>query len=152
MLIERAKLFLETVMALYIYWFLLALILVGLEMATGTFYLLIVAIAMAIGGTAALLGLTISAQLALAALAGIGGIILLRRWKDRQISGGPIQSLDIGQPVEILTWRNDGTARVFYRGTEWNGELDTQDSGHDGVFYIKDIKGSVLVLTKQKTV
>ena len=42
-------------MAVYIYWFLLALVLLGLEMATGTFYLLVLSLAMAIGGFAALL-------------------------------------------------------------------------------------------------
>ena len=139
-------------MALYIYWFLLALILVGLEMATGTFYLLIVAIAMAIGGSFALLGIAFSAQLALAALAGIAGIVLLRRWRGGHISDATTLSLDTGQPVKVLTWRDDGTARVFYRGTEWDAELDSKDGGHDGVFYIKDIRGSVLVLTNRKPI
>jgi membrane protein implicated in regulation of membrane protease activity len=139
-------------MAVYINWFLLALILVGLEMATGTFYLLIVAIAMAIGGTAALLGLVFATQLALAALAGISGIVLLLRWKSRHVLDITSQSLDIGQPVKVLTWYDDGTARVFYRGTEWNAELETKDSGHNGFFYIKDIRGSVLVLTNQKSI
>ncbi len=139
-------------MAVYVYWFLLALILIGLEMATGTFYLLIVAIAMAIGGTADLLGLVFSAQLALAALAGITGIILLLRWKNGHVSEAISQSLDIGQPVKVLTWYNDETARVFYRGTEWDAELETKEGGHEGVFYIKNIRGSVLVLTNRKTV
>ena len=47
-------------MAVYVYWFLLALVLLGLEMVTGTFYLLVVSIAMAIGGLAALLGVFVS--------------------------------------------------------------------------------------------
>lgn len=139
-------------MTLYIYWFLLALILVGLEMATGTFYLLIVAIAMAIGGTFALLGIAFSAQLALAGLASIAGIVLLHRWKGKHTSDATNLSLDIGQPVEVLTWRDDGTARVFYREAEWDAELGTKDSGHKGVFYIKDIRGSVLVLTNRKPI
>ena len=44
-------------MAIYVYWFLLALVLLGLELATGTFYLLMLSIAMAVGGVAALFGL-----------------------------------------------------------------------------------------------
>jgi len=139
-------------MAIYIYWFLLALILAGLEMATGTFYLLIIAIAMTIGGASALLGLVFTAQLALAALAGITGIFLLQRTKGVHTSNASTHSLDTGQPVEILTWRDDGTARVFYRGTEWNAELEAKDSGHEGGFYIKDIRGSVLILTNRKTI
>ncbi len=142
----------ETIMAIYVYWFLLALILIGLEMATGTFYLLIVAIAMAIGGAADLLGFVFPAQLVLAALAGITGIILLLRWRSGHVSDNAKQSLDIGQPVKVLTWHDDGTARVFYRGAEWDAKLENKEDGHEGIFYIKDIRGSVLILTNRKTV
>lgn len=137
-------------MAVYVYWFLLALVLLGVEMATGTFYLLMVSIALAVGGAAALLGLGLPAQLALAALAGVAGIILLRRWKGGGATGAVSQSLDTGQPVQILTWRDDGTVRVFYRGAEWDAELETADSEREGTFYIKAMRGSVLILTHRK--
>lgn len=137
-------------MAIYVYWFVLALILVGLEMATGTFYLLVVSIALAIGGVAALLGLGITAQFALASLAGVAGTVLLRRWKAGSVDNNASQSLDAGQPVKVLSWHDDGTARVFYRGAEWDAELESSDAGKDGAFYIKDIRGSVLVLTNRK--
>jgi membrane protein implicated in regulation of membrane protease activity len=130
----------------------LALILVALEMATGTFYLLMVAIAMAIGGAFALIGIAFSAQLALAGLAGIAGIVLLARLKGKHSSDAMTFSLDIGQPVEVLAWRENGTARVFYRGTEWDAELEANGSGHEGNFYIKDVRGSVLVLTNRKPI
>ena len=139
-------------MALYVYWFLLALVLIGLEMATGTFYLLVVAIAMAIGGAAALIGMGLAAQLAVAALAGVVGIILLRRWKGGRSTDAASESLDTGQPVKVLTWRDDGTARVFYRGAEWDAELDASNAGHEGIFYIKSIRGSVLILAQHKPV
>lgn len=139
-------------MTLYVYWFLMALILIGLEMATGTFYLLIVAVAMAIGGTFALFGIAFSAQLVLAGLAGIAGIVLLRRWKSDHHSDATSQSLDAGQSVEVLIWREDGTARVFYRGTEWDAEFENKNGGHEGVFYIKDTRGSVLILTNRKPI
>jgi membrane protein implicated in regulation of membrane protease activity len=136
-------------MAIYIYWFLLALVLVGLEMATGTFYLLMVSVAMAVGGLAALAGLALFAQFALAALAGIFGTIILRRWKGSHAGDTSSHNLDIGQPVKILTWREDGTARVAYRGAEWDAELDAPNVAHEGVFHIKAIRGSVLILTRR---
>lgn len=139
-------------MAIYVYWFLLALVLLGLEMATGTFYLLMLSLALAVGGTAALLGLGLPAQLALAALAGVAGIIFLRRWKVGRGSDTASQSLDTGQAVRVLSWHADGTARVYYRGAEWDAELDANVSGHEGTFYIKEIRGSVLVLTHRKAV
>lgn len=137
-------------MAIYVYWFVLALILLGLEMATGTFYLLVVSIALAIGGAAAYLGLGITSQFALASLAGVAGIVLLRRWKDGRTDDKQGQSLDAGQTVKVLNWRDDGTARVYYRGTEWDAELESRDAAKEGIFYIKDIRGSILVLTNRK--
>jgi membrane protein implicated in regulation of membrane protease activity len=139
-------------MAIYVYWFLLALVLLGLEMATGTFYLLMVSIAMAVGGAAALLGCVLPAQLALAALAGVVGIVLLRRWKGGRSGDAASQSLDTGQVVKVLTWHDDDTARVYYRGAEWDAELDANITAHEGNFYIKKIRGSVLVLTNLKAV
>ena len=137
-------------MAIYVYWFLLALVLFGLEMATGTFYLLMLAIAMAVGGIAALLAFGLPAQFGFAALAGVIATFILRRWKGGRSRNAASQSLDTGQPVRILSWREDGTARVFYRGAEWDAELEAADSGHEGAFYIKAMRGSVLVLTNRK--
>lgn len=137
-------------MELYVYWFTLALILLGLEITTGTFYLLVIAIAISIGGVVALLDFVFAVQLVFAALAGIVGISLLRGWHVRQASNTMNQSLDIGQPVKILKWHENGYARVFYRGTEWDAELETKDIGHEGIFYIKKIQGSLLILTKNK--
>lgn len=137
-------------MALYIYWFLLALVLLGLEMATGTFYLLMLSIAMAAGGLAALLGADMVWQFVLCAVAVIAGAIILRRWKGGHAQGNVTSNLDAGQPVKILNWRDEANARVFYRGAEWDAELESPKSGHEGVFYIKSIRGSVLVLTHHK--
>ncbi len=137
-------------MEIYVYWFLLALVLIGIEMATGTFYLLVIAIALAVGGVMALLGLGLPAQFVVAALAGIIGIIILRKWEGISTSDASSQSLDVGQAVKVLTWRDDGTARVLYRGAEWDAELDTPTSGHEGTFYIKSMNGSILVLTHHK--
>lgn len=137
-------------MAIYIYWFLLALALLGVEMATGTFYLLVLSIAAAVGGSAALLGMGFTVQLGFSALAGIAGILLLRRWKGGRNADADSQNLDVGQTVRVLNWREDGTARVFFRGAEWDAELDAADAPREGTLYIKAMRGSVLVLTHQR--
>lgn len=137
-------------MEIYIYWFLLALILVGLEMVTGTFYLLVVAIAMAVGGVAALLGMGMVWQLVLGAVTGIAGTILLRRWKSSQTGDASNAGFDIGLPVKVIKWNEDGTARVFYRGAEWDAELESADTPHEGTLYIAEVRGSGLVLTHRK--
>ena len=137
-------------MAIYIYWFLLALVLLGLEMATGTFYLLVVSIAMGVGGLAALLGASLAWQLMLCALTVIAGTIILRRWKSAQTSEDTSASLDIGQPVQVLKWHENGLARVFYRGAEWDAEIESADMPRDGTLYIAAVHGSSLVLTDRK--
>lgn len=138
-------------MEIYIYWFLLAIVLIGLEMATGTFYLLMVAIAMAAGGLTALLGAGVTWQLTVSALMVIAGTIVLRRWKGSQVKEVASASLDIGQAVKVLKWNDDASARVFYRGAEWDAEPESAETPHDETLYIAAVRGSSLVLTHRKT-
>ena len=137
-------------MAPYIYWFMLAFGLLALEMATGTFYMLMLAVAVAIGGVAALLGLDIPVQITLTALAGIIGTFILRRVKNTRPTDAASQSLDTGQPVQLIAWREDGSARVHYRGAEWDAGPESADMPREGAFYIKEIHGSKLILTHRK--
>lgn len=137
-------------MADYAYWFLAALVLIGLEMASGTFYLLMLGIALAIGGGAALIGLSGPLQFTLAALAGITGTVLLRRRNNDAPAEAEEQSLDIGQPVQVLAWHDNGTARVHYRGADWDAETESPDTPHDTTLYIKALHGTTLILTHRK--
>jgi membrane protein implicated in regulation of membrane protease activity len=137
-------------MATYVYWFLAGLVLLGLEMVTGTFYLLMLGIALGIGGGAALLGLEPPLQFALAALAGIVGTAILRKSKSTRPAAQTEQSLDIGQAVQVVTWHEDGTVRVHYRGAEWDAEAEFTDMPRDGTLYIKALRGSTLILTHHK--
>lgn len=137
-------------MAAYVYWFLGALVLVGLEMVTGTFYLLMLGIVLAIGGCAALLGAGVPLQLTLAALAGMAGTVLLRRARNRRLTIPTDQSLDIGQTVKVIAWHDNGTGRVFYRGAEWDAEMASPTLLNEGPLYIQALRGSILILTQQK--
>jgi len=137
-------------MEIYVYWFLLGLFLLALEMASGTFYLLVVAIAMAVGGVAALLDASIAWQLTLSATAVVAGTLILRNWKNIKGNSVPDVELDVGQPVQVLAWHENGTARVMYRGAEWDAESESADMPRDGTIYIKAVRGSSLVLTHRK--
>ena len=137
-------------MAVYVYWFILALALMALEMATGTFYLLMLGIAVGIGGIAALFGLSLALQFTFAAVAGIVGTVILRRVRRDMVPAASNQSLDIGQPVQSVTWHENGTARAFYRGAEWDAEPESADTPHTGPLYIKAMRGSTLILTHRK--
>lgn len=137
-------------MASYISWFLLALVLLVMEMASGTFYMLVLSVALAMGGVAALLGLGETVQLTLSALAGIIGIFILRRWKAARPAEKTSSNLEIGQPVKVLVWHEDGTARVHYRGAEWDAEFEAPGTAREGTLYIKATRGSTLILTQHK--
>jgi len=135
----------------YIYWLILALILLGVEMATGTFYMLVLSVAMALGGLVALAGMGLAVQMTLAGLAAVIGTFILRRIKGGRPAGAESNSLDTGQPVKIIRWNDDGTARVHYRGAEWDAELESADTARDATLYIKAMQGNKLILTQHKS-
>jgi membrane protein implicated in regulation of membrane protease activity len=83
-------------------------------------------------------------------LTGVAGTVILRRWKSTLAVEMPNASLDIGQPVRVIKWNDNGSARVFYRGAEWDAETESSDTPHDASLYIVAVRGSALVLTHNK--
>lgn len=137
-------------MQLYVYWFVAAFGVLALEMMTGTFYMLVLSLALGAGGLMALAGTGTTAQLSATAVVAVLGTLALRTWKtSRQHRETPQQDLDVGQSVRVETWRPDGTARVWYRGAHWDAELDTPDTPRDQPLYIKSRRSAVLILTHQ---
>jgi len=136
-------------MEAYIYWFVLAFIFLVVEMSTGTFYFLALSIAMALGGLAAQVGLGLELQLAVSGVFAVVGTLGLRHLKKSR-RAAPDIGLDIGQQVKVLTWNEDGSARVHYRGAEWDAEPESAGTARDALLYIKAIQGSKLILTQHK--
>jgi Membrane protein implicated in regulation of membrane protease activity len=135
----------------YVYWFVLGLIFLGVELATGTFYMLVLAIALGAGGVAALTGFIPELQYVIAAAIGLAGTLVLRRFRmAAQSRPSQDQSLDLGQPVKVLQWREDGAARVHYRGADWDAELASTDAPREGPLYIREVRGNTLILTHEK--
>ena len=135
----------------YIIWFVGAALLVAVELFAGTLYLLMAAVGAAAGGVLALMGGPEWAQFLAAALIAIAGFSWLRQRGRSSIGAAetPNLSFDVGQPVEVLERRPDGTARVFYRGTQWDAEI-APDAG-DGPYMILEVRGTHLVLGARKT-
>ncbi|HJU49416.1 MAG TPA: NfeD family protein [Pseudogulbenkiania sp.] len=106
------------------FWFSCAVAALIAEFVTGTFYLLVVSLALVGGGLAALSGLSTVTELATASLTGVIGLWLVTRWKKRHANlRQPRRDPDFGQPVRIVSLADNGLARVHYRGTEWDAEL-----------------------------
>ena len=134
-------------MALYYLWWIAAAILVGVEMMTGTFYLLIVALACAAGGLVAYSGFDASWQWGGAAVIEVIGTAAVVLWKKKFATQPRLSNnLDVGQRVSVLEWRDDDTARVSYRGTQWDAVLDSPATPKREHMVIMGMRGAQLVL------
>jgi membrane protein implicated in regulation of membrane protease activity len=134
----------------YWIWWILATLLVGAELLSGTFYLLAVGIAFALGGVAAWLGAVLPMQLLVAGVLAVVGTAAANRWRRRTGDAPQLPGLDVGQSVRVEAWQPDGTARVVYRGTRWNGVLATSETPRRHTMYIVATRGSTLVLAAQR--
>ena len=139
-------------MTSWMLWLALAGGLIILELFSGTFYLLMIALAMLAAALAALAGATVAVQLLLAAVIGVAATTLLRRRRPRRTkpSHDPNINLDIGQTLHVSHWHaNHGTARVTYRGAPWDVELAPGAVARPGQFVIREIRGSRLIVSNQ---
>ena len=143
----------------WIAWFVLAGILVVLEMFTGTFYLLMIAIGFVAGGASALFGAGGGMQLVVAALVGAAATYGLRRSKwgktaKRDPQQDPNVNLDIGQTLVVDEWSGgDGgvrTSRVMYRGAMWDVELHAGSKAVAGTYVIREVRGNRLVVAESR--
>jgi membrane protein implicated in regulation of membrane protease activity len=137
----------EIVMTLHYIWWIAAAILVGVEMMTGTFYLLMVALACAAGGVVAIAGYDVGWQWGIAALVGVVGTYFLHQWKIKNATAPKLSAnLDVGQRVRVVEWREDGSARVSYRGAHWDAVLEADVTPKREQMVIVATRGSQLVL------
>jgi membrane protein implicated in regulation of membrane protease activity len=132
--------------AAYWIWWALAVALVGAELFTGTFYLLAVGAAFALGGVIAWFGGSTPAQLLIGGVCAVAGTIAAHQWRKRRAMPPPQAGLDVGQEVEVLAWHDNGTARVNYRGTQWDAAVASPGEAHARTMYIVATRGSTLVI------
>ena len=137
-------------MADWIMWLIAAGVLVALELFSGTFYLLMVALGTLAGALVAGLRVDWPGQMLVAALVAIAATVLLRRRRRNEPANvdaarDPNVNLDIGQSVQVPRW--DGhTARVMYRGALWDVELAPDTVPQAGTFTIREVRGSTLIV------
>ena len=149
-------------MADWMIWLALAGALLILELFSGTFYLLMIAVGLLAGALTAFSNVTVELQLIVAALVGILATGLLRRSRFGKLtrsdaSRDPNINLDIGQSIAIEVWEPDVSgsaprARAMYRGALWDVELSTDGlAGQPGPgrFTIRQVHGSRLIVSPQ---
>ena len=130
------------------FWWVACGILVAVELATGTFYLLMLAIGAAAAAIAAHLGMGSSAQIVAAAVVGGAAVVAwhLRRPHSKPASRNADVNLDIGQSVQVTQWNPDGSTQVRYRGTDWQARFIGTGAPEAGPYVIRAIEGSCLLL------
>lgn len=132
-------------------WWIACGALVAVELATGTFYLLMLACGCAAAAVAAHLGFGGTAQLLTAALLGGAAVAVLHQLRDRRAKplpagANPDVNLDIGQPVHVKHWAADGSTRISYRGADWSARYIGRESPAAGSYVIRAVEGSCLLL------
>jgi len=131
----------------YVIWWVAMGLLLIIELATGSFYLLMLAIATIIGAICAHLNLNLFWQLLTAATFGIfalGTCYYLRKNLIRKDKNN-FNNLDIGAVVMIKNWQEDGLAKVKYRGASWIA-VSNNNNHNVGLHKIVAISGNRLVV------
>jgi len=136
-------------------WWILAGMVIALELVTGTFYLLMLASGLIAGALAATAGFAPVGQLLLSAAIG-GGAVAAWHWHRRQgpapiaAQANPDVHLDIGEVVRVAQWNADSTATVYFRGAQWTAvAAEPGESQLPGNFRIKEMLGNRLVIEKE---
>ncbi len=130
-------------------WWVLAGVLVGVELLTGTFYLLALALGAAAGALAAHMNLSLTVQMVAAAVVGGGFTAFWHLRRAKHPKSAPAQAnrdvlLDIGQVVDVPAWNEHGVAQVHHRGSNWSARFTGSGSQMPGPHVIVAIQGNQL--------
>ena len=134
-------------------WWILAGAAVAVELLTGTFYLLMLAIGLGAAAVAAHAGASTPVQLVVAALVGGGAVVAWHLQRDRQPRGLPAGAnrdvnMDVGESIHIDSWNPDGTATVKYRGANWTVIHVPGVTPGTGAHRVREVVGNRLVVEK----
>jgi membrane protein implicated in regulation of membrane protease activity len=134
-------------------WWVVCGALVAVELATGTFYLLMLALGAAAAALAAHAGVSLATQLVIAAVVGGGAVAAWHLRRARHPAAPPAEAnrdvnLDIGEHVQVPKWNVDGTARVSYRGATWAARHSGGEMPMPGNHVIVAVHGSELMLRR----
>jgi len=140
-------------METYLVWLAAGFVLVIAELVTGTFFLLVLGIAAFAGSATAWFGLGFWLEALCAAAVAIAGVFWVQR-RRKTMPQPDMASLDVGQAVTLDAWinREQGAARVKYRNTLWDAEVEGErELDHGQVLFIRAVDGNTLKVAKKKT-
>ena len=134
-------------------WWLLAGSTILLELFTGTFYLLMLALGMAAAALSAHAGASTAVQLVCASVVGTAAVLGWYITKKRNPADPSVRSLrsvnlDVGEIIQVDAWGPDGTARVKYRGAQWSVVQRPGNAQLPGAYRVTELVGSRLLVEK----
>jgi membrane protein implicated in regulation of membrane protease activity len=133
-------------------WGVLGLVLVIVELLTGTFYLLMLGIAAFGAAGAAWLGHAFPVQAVLASVVAAGGCYGVHVYREKN-RGGQMPPIDAGMPASFESWVDAGSrlARVRYRGASWEARVEGGEALEPGAtVYVLAADGNTLKVAKNR--
>jgi membrane protein implicated in regulation of membrane protease activity len=133
-------------------WAIVGLVLVISELLSGTFYLLMLAVAAFGAAAVAYFGLGFQVQCIVAAVlaaAGCYGVHLYRAKADPR----RMPPIDAGMPASFESWLDAGArlARVRYRGATWDARVEGADAIEPGAtVFVVAADGNTLTVAKNR--
>jgi membrane protein implicated in regulation of membrane protease activity len=133
-------------------WAILGLVLVIIELLTGTFYLLMLGLAAFGAALAAWLGQPFGVQAIVAAVVSAAGCYGVHVYRAKNVKQ-QMAPIDAGQPASFENWVDPGArlARVRYRGASWDALVDGEESVDAGaMLYVVTANGNTLKVTTRR--
>ncbi|MFM0160629.1 NfeD family protein [Paraburkholderia sediminicola] len=137
-----------------LFWWIGAGVLVVLELTSGTFYLLMIALGCVAAAIAQLAGVAADLQFAIAAVVALAAVLVLKRSRfgrrtRKEASKNPDVNLDIGQTLSVPAW-HERRARADYRGAAWDVELAAGEPEDAQLYEIVEMRGSCLIVVASR--
>jgi len=133
-------------------WLIAGFVLVITELASGTFYLLVLGIAAFAGAGMAYAGVAFVWQSLVSAVVAVAGVVWVHQYRKHTVSS-PMQGLDVGQPAAFESWvdKSAGHARVKYRDALWDAQVAGGAAGESGeILYVTSVDGNTLKVSKTR--
>ena len=133
-------------------WVIAGFVLAISELLTGTFYLLMLAVAAFGAAAGAYFGLEFGAQVVVAAAVGAAGCYAVHAYRAKN-RAQQMPSIDAGMPASFEHWIDPASrlARVRYRGASWDARVEGTEPLEPGsLIYVARADGNTLQVTAKR--
>ena len=133
-------------------WAIAGMALVIIELLSGTFYLLMLAIAAFGAAAAAYFAQAFPVQCIVATVLGAAGCYGVHLYRAKS-APGRMAPIDAGMPASFESWLDAGSrlARVRYRGASWDARVEGSDAIEPGAtLFVLTTDGNTLKVAKNR--